>query len=73
MEKNINEMIRNEVLKVLNYYDSDVNNLDLEIKYEITWKSKNLLSIQYSGIGYLKPSAHPKQPFLYYKYRYEQR
>lgn len=71
-QKAINHLIKTEALKVLNYYtevdrklpaESVPSELDLEINYNIPWKSENLLSIQYSGIGYVRGTAHPNNLF----------
>lgn len=58
-ENKINIMIKNEALKVLNYYKDVDNDLTLEIDYDIKWKGANLISIGYSGIGNVRGSAHP--------------
>ena len=62
-EKSINTMMKNEALKVLNYYSQEEKDLTLEINYVIKWKSTNLLSIQYSGLGNVKGTAHPNHHF----------
>ena len=66
-QKSINEIIKNEALKVLNYYKEEQDNipseLSLDIKYDIKWQGEDLLSIQYSGIGYNKGAAHPNNLF----------
>jgi len=58
-QKSINEIIKSEALKVLNYHNDNTDDLTLNINYEIKWKSGNLLSLQYSGVGYSKGVAHP--------------
>ena len=62
-QKMVNDLIKNEALKVLNYYPMVDSGLSLEINYEIKRKSANLLSIQYSGVGYVKDAAHPNNIF----------
>ncbi|MCX7746132.1 MAG: DUF4163 domain-containing protein [Clostridia bacterium] len=62
-EKTVNEVIRNEALKGLNYYKGEENELTLEIDYDIKWKGENLLSIAYSGIGNIQGAAHPNNLF----------
>lgn len=58
-EKQINEMIKSEALKVLSTYGEDVDNLTLDVDYNIKWKDGNLLSIQYIGSGYVKDAMYP--------------
>jgi hypothetical protein len=58
-QKLINEIIEDEALKVLNYYSGNTEEVSLEINYDIKLQGKDLLSIQYSGIGFFKGSAHP--------------
>lgn len=62
-QKSINNLIKNEALKVLNYYNSDIDSLTLEINYDISWKGNNLLSIQYWGTGFNEGAAHPNNLF----------
>jgi len=62
-QKGINEIIKKEALKGLNYYLGDTKGLTLNIQYHITWMGPNLLSIQYQGLGYTKGAAHPNQLF----------
>jgi len=63
LQKDINEAIKSEALKVLNYFDSNLNGLTLEIDYDITWKGTNLLSIQFSGFANVEGAAHPSNYF----------
>lgn len=62
-QKIINNIIKNEALKVLNYYSETESGLTLEINYDIKRKGANLLSIQYLGIGNVKGAAHPNNLF----------
>ncbi|QIZ05706.1 DUF4163 domain-containing protein [Priestia megaterium] len=62
-EKTINQLIKNEAIKVLNYYRPEVQDLTLEINYEIKSKSPSLLSIQYTGVGYMNGAAHPNNHY----------
>ena len=59
----INTQIKHETLKVLNYYLPEVQGLTLEINYEIKSKSASLLSIQYTGVGYMNGAARPNNHF----------
>lgn len=64
LEKKINEIIKTETFKVYNYYDYlDREHLNLEIKYNVSLKSESILSIQYSGLGYVENAAHPNKLF----------
>ncbi|WP_127529794.1 polysaccharide deacetylase family protein [Paenibacillus kobensis] len=67
-QNKINELIRNESLKVLHYYTDPGNqgipdNLDLDITYQIALKDANRLSIQYAGLGDVAGAAHPNNLF----------
>ncbi|MHC1681592.1 MAG: DUF4163 domain-containing protein [Clostridiaceae bacterium] len=55
----INDLIKTDALKVLNYYKNSTHDLTLEIDYTIKRQDLNILSLQYSGIGYIKGAAHP--------------
>jgi hypothetical protein len=59
----INDLIRSEAVpgQFLNYTDKRL--FTLPIDYKITWQSDNLLSIQYSGVGYVKGTPHPNHFF----------
>ena len=59
----INEILKLDALKVLNFYEKADNELSLNINYDIKWQSKNLLSVQYSGLGYIKGGAYPNNLF----------
>jgi hypothetical protein len=59
----INALVKNESLKVLNYYLPEVQGLTLEINYEITSQSTSLLSIQYTGVGYMNGAATPNNHY----------
>jgi hypothetical protein len=63
-ERSINTQIKNEALKIRNYYEGIKNDLTLEVSYKITLKSECLLSIQYYGIGYVKNAAYPNNIFF---------
>ncbi|MBT2723952.1 PdaC/SigV domain-containing protein [Bacillus sp. ISL-46] len=62
-EKTINQLLKKEAIKVLNYYLPEVQDLTLEINYEIKSKSPSLLSIQYTGVGYMNGAAHPNNHY----------
>ncbi|MBB6217226.1 hypothetical protein HNQ80_003345 [Anaerosolibacter carboniphilus] len=63
-QKKINEIIKDDAYGYLKNYSEEGNNdFDLDLDYHITWKSSNLLSIQYSGYSYDKGAAHPNYEF----------
>ena len=59
----INKLIKDEALKILLYYQSEEANFNLEIAFNVTWQSKELLSVQYTGIGYAEGAAYPNKLF----------
>jgi len=62
----INEMIKQEALRVLDAYEIDVpeeERLSLEIDYEIKLKTDDLISIVFEGLGYIQGTAHPNNFF----------
>jgi len=62
-QKSINEILKSEALKVLDYYKDNTTELSLDINCTIKYNSENLLSVQYEGIGYAKGAAHPNNLF----------
>lgn len=59
----INDLIRSEAVPGEFFDYSDNRLFTLPIDYKITWQSDNLLSIQYSGMGYVKGTPHPNHFF----------
>ena len=59
----INSTLKDEALKVLKYYEDPYGSVDLNIDYKLVLKNPNILSIQYSGIGYVSNAAHPNNLF----------
>ncbi|NDI35441.1 hypothetical protein [Chengkuizengella sediminis] len=60
----INQLIKDEALKILNLYSHADGPLTIEINNKVTWKSGNLMSIQYSGVSYVDlPAAYPINVF----------
>jgi len=59
----INKLIKDEALKILQYYQSEEANFNLEIAFNVTWQSKELLSVQYTGISYAEGAAYPNKLF----------
>lgn len=62
-QKLINDVLKNEALKVLNYYKDSTGDVTLDINYIIKYKGNDQLSVQYSGIAYVKGVAHPNNLF----------
>ncbi|KZE40470.1 hypothetical protein AV540_25740 [Brevibacillus parabrevis] len=60
----INKLIKDEAMKVLNYYADGLDVLALEIHYKIKYHGEKLMSIEYTGIGNIKGSAHPNNIFF---------
>ena len=66
----LNNLIREDVINVIKWYESyndedTIENLDLNIKFEIVLLNKNLVSIEYYGLGELEGAAHPDKIFGY--------
>lgn len=57
-QNKINKIIKSEAFTVMNLYE-DTDDSTIEIDFKITWKSKNLISIQYYGSGFSKGAAYP--------------
>ncbi|WP_349944244.1 DUF4163 domain-containing protein [Lacrimispora sp. BS-2] len=62
-QKKINTILKNEALKVLNYYTDSFGFTELAIGYQITFSNKSILSIQFSGTGNVDNAAHPNNLF----------
>ena len=55
----INELIKTEALVVLESYKDDINNLNLNMNFEIMYKGSDILSIKYLGLSSVKGTAFP--------------
>jgi hypothetical protein len=62
-QKKINTILKNEALKILNYYTDSFGFTELTIGYQITLSNKSILSIQFSGTGNVDNAAHPNNLF----------
>ncbi|WP_298841594.1 hypothetical protein [Clostridium sp.] len=62
-QKVINNILKQEALKVSNYYKDSPGEVTLDIIYNIKYKGNDQLSVQYSGTAYVKGSAHPNNLF----------
>lgn len=60
----VNELIKTTIVDyILNYYSNDLDDLTLELSYEISYDSKDLISINFSGVGNKKNAAYPNNIF----------
>ncbi|MEC0232632.1 PdaC/SigV domain-containing protein, partial [Paenibacillus alba] len=63
-QNKINQIIKDNAYGYLkDFSQEEINSLSWDINYRITWKSKNLMSIQYSGYSYYEGAAHPVDQF----------
>lgn len=64
-QQKINNILREEAIKGLNYYNYKGREgfLELQIDYKFVLSNKAVLSIQYSGVGYVSNAAHPNGLF----------
>lgn len=62
-QERINEIIEDEALKVLNYYENPFGSVEVTIDYNISLTTPDILSIQYTGIGTVSNAAHPNKLF----------
>lgn len=63
-EKKINNLLKDEALKVLNYYENPYGSVELNIDYEIVLINSGILSVQYWGSGMVSNAAHPNSLFF---------
>lgn len=59
----INELIKNEALKVLSYFKESLGDVEIDIDYDVTLKTPRIISIQYYGMGMVSETAHPNKLF----------
>lgn len=60
----INDLINNTIVDyILDEYGYDLSNLTLDLSYEISCNSKDLISIKFFGIGNIATAAHPNHLF----------
>ncbi|WP_431086151.1 DUF4163 domain-containing protein [Paenibacillus sp. 8b26] len=62
-QKSLNQILKNEVLKGLHEYGDSGSGVHLEIDYETKRQSERFLSVQYTGIRYVKDAAYPNHIF----------
>lgn len=58
-QNKINDLIKNEALKALEWCKDDTSEVTFELDYEIKYKGDNILSIEYLGYENVKGAAHP--------------
>ena len=64
-QEEINEIIKTEAFYILGWYsDAQLDKFSMELDYEIKWQNAEILSITYSGLRYLKGTAHPTHVFF---------
>ncbi|MBD1370749.1 hypothetical protein IC620_00040 [Hazenella sp. IB182357] len=61
-EKKVNQLIEKHALAILAQYDFSSESSYLDIDYKVTWKSGNVISIQYKGTSY-SGGAYPINVF----------
>ncbi|WP_025683942.1 hypothetical protein [Paenibacillus maysiensis] len=62
-QKSLNQILKNEALKGLHEYGDSDSGVHLEIDYEIKRQSERFLSVQYTGVRYVKDAAYPNHIF----------
>jgi len=59
----INELIKGNALKSLSFYNTETDLYSLDISYKIELYTTELISIVFSGVGYVKDGAYPNRIF----------
>ncbi len=60
----VNDLLRSEALSIIDTYDEDrLDDLFLEVEYEIVLKTDDIISIKFFGYGDVKETAHPNRHF----------
>ncbi|MGM1021098.1 MAG: DUF4163 domain-containing protein [Bacillota bacterium] len=62
-QKSLNQILKSEALKGLHDYADSNSGVRVEIDYEIKRQSERFLSVQYTGIPYVKDAAYPSHMF----------
>lgn len=64
-QEKINKLIKTEAFYILNWYSEEqLNSFSLDLDCEIKVEKPEILSIAYSGLRYLKGTAHPTFVFF---------
>ena len=58
-QKEINDLIKNEVMEIVDGYKSSGEEYHVDIAYQIKWQGANILSIVYTGYANLTGAAYP--------------
>lgn len=62
-QKSLNQILKTEAVKGLHEYADSDTEVHVEIDYEIKRQSERFLSVQYTGIRYVKDAAYPNHIF----------
>lgn len=62
-QSRINSTLKDEAIKVLKYYEEPTGFVEVNIDYKVVLETTNVLSIQYSGVGFVNTAAHPNNLF----------
>ncbi|MGG1643152.1 DUF4163 domain-containing protein [Paenibacillus sp. NRS-1782] len=62
-QKSLNQILKTEALKGLREYADSDTEFHVEIDFEIKRQSERFLSVQYTGIRYVKDAAYPNHIF----------
>jgi hypothetical protein len=62
-QKSLNKILKTDALEGLHDYADSNSGVHVEIDYEIKQQSERFLSVQYTGIHYVKDAAYPSHMF----------
>ncbi|MGP0576491.1 DUF4163 domain-containing protein [Paenibacillus peoriae] len=62
-QKSLNQILKTEAVKGLHEYVDSGTEAHVEIDYEIKRQSERFLSVQYTGVRYVKDAAYPSHMF----------
>ncbi|WP_309137761.1 DUF4163 domain-containing protein [Paenibacillus peoriae] len=62
-QKSLNQILKTDALEGLQNYADSNSGVHVEIDYEIKRQSERFLSVQYTGIHYVKDAAYPSHMF----------
>ncbi len=61
--KAVNKLIRTAALSILEQYEGSIDQLALPVRYEVKREGDPLISVTFSGMGYVLHAAHPNNHF----------
>jgi hypothetical protein len=64
LENKINELIKNEALKIVKYASGDGSNNTMDMNYEIKYKGDDSISIVYKGYVHILDAPYPVELFF---------